>query len=90
MKENFNNFVEIFETNKNIIKDNSYKTIEKFMLLFKNPLFSKLNSNNDLDFLLNDRIAFKFNEDNNKLENMEKEYLILIYIAKRKYYRIFL
>ena len=84
MKEDFNNFVEIFETNKNIIKDNSYKTIEKFMTLFKNPLFSKLNSNNDLDFLLNDRIDFKFNEDNNKLENMEKEYLILIYISQKE------
>ena len=83
MKEDFNNFVEILETNKNLIKDNSYKTIEKFMSLFKNPLFSNLNSNNDLDFLLNDRIAFKFNEDNNKLLNMEKEYLILIYISQK-------
>ena len=50
MKEDLNKFIEIYEDNKSIIKDNSFKTIEKFMNLFKNPNLSKLTSDNDLDF----------------------------------------
>ena len=84
MKEDFNKFIYIFEKNKTLIKDNSYKTIEAFMSLFKNPLFTKLNSDNDLDFIFNDKIIYKFNEENNILENNEKEYLILIYISLKE------
>ena len=42
MKEDLNKFIEIYEDNKSIIKDNSFKTIEKFMNLFKNPNLLKL------------------------------------------------
>ena len=31
MKEDFNELIEKYEKNKNLIKDNSYKTIEKFL-----------------------------------------------------------
>ena len=84
MKEDFNKFIDIFENNKTIIKDNSYKTIEKFMSLFKNSSFSKLNSDTELDFLFNNKIIYKFNEENSILENLEKEYLILIYISLKE------
>ena len=83
MKEDFNELIEKYEKNKNLIKDNSYKTIEKFLNLFKNPSFAKLKSDNDLDFLFEDKIIFKFNEEN-ILENIEKEYLILIYISQKE------
>ena len=84
MKEDFYELIEKYENNKNLIKDNSYKTIEKFLNLFKNPLFTKLKTDNDLDFLFEDKIIFKFNEYNNILENIEKEYLILIYISQKE------
>ena len=84
MKDDFYKFIKGFETNNSIIKDNSYKTIEKFMSLFKNPLYSRLNSDNELDFIFNDKIIYKFNEKNNILENNEKEYLILIYISLKE------
>ena len=81
MKEDLNKFIEIYENNKSIIKDNSYKTIEKFMNLFKN---NKINSEEDLDFIINDKIIFNFKEDDNYLLNIEKEYLILIYISQKE------
>ena len=84
MKEDFNKFIKTYEMNKNIIKNNSYKTIEQFMSLFKNPSFIKLNSNNELDFLIDNNIIFKFVEENNTLENIEKEFLILIYISQKE------
>ena len=84
MKEDFYELIEKYENNKNLIKDNSYKTIEKFLNLFKNPLFTKLKTDNDLDFLFEDKIILKFDEENNILENIEKEYLILIYISQKE------
>ena len=84
MKEDLNKFIEIYENNKSIIKDNSFKTIEKFMNLFKNPNLSKLTSDNDLDFIFQDKIIFKFKEDDNYILNIEKEYLILIYISQKE------
>ena len=84
MKEDLNRFIEIYENNKNIIKDNSYKTIEKFMALFKNKDYSLLNTDNDIDFIINDKIIFLFNEEDNYLKNIEKEYLILIYISQKE------
>ena len=81
MKEDLNKFIEIYENNKSIIKDNSYKTIEKFMNLFKN---NKLNSEEDLDFIIEDKIIFNFKEDDNYILNLEKEYLILIYISQKE------
>ena len=41
MKDDLNNFINIYENNKSIVKDNSYKTIEKFMNLFKKILYIK-------------------------------------------------
>jgi len=84
MKEDFNKFIDIYEKNKNLVKDNSFKTIEKFMLLFKNPNFEKLDNDNELDFLIDDKILFKFKEEDYYLENIEKEYLILIYISQKE------
>ena len=84
MKEDFNKFIDIYEKNKNLVKDNSFKTIEKFMLLFKNPNFEKLDNDNELDFLVDDKILFKFKEEDYYLENIEKEYLILIYISQKE------
>ena len=84
MEEDFSKFIEIYENNKSIIKDNSYKTIEKFMNLFKNPSFTKLKTDNELDFIFNNKIIFKFKEEENILENIEKEYLILIYISQKE------
>lgn len=83
MKEDFNELIEKYENNKNLIKDNSYKTMEKFLNLFKNPSLVELKSDNDLDFLFEDKIIFKFNEES-ILENIEKEYLILIYISQKE------
>ena len=84
MKEDYNKFIEIYEENKSIIKNNSYKTIEKFMSLFKNPLFTKLNTDNDLDFIINDKILFKFKEETNNIEYIEREYLNIIYISLKE------
>ena len=84
MKEDFNKFINNYEKNKNLIKDNSFKTIEKFMSLFKNPLLSKLKSDIDLDFIIDDKIKYKFNEENNIIKNIEKEYLIKIYISQKE------
>ena len=84
MEEDFNKFIEIYENNKAIIKDNSYKTIQKFMNLFKNPIFTKLKIDNELDFIFNDKDIFKFKEEENNLENIEKEYLTLIYISQKE------
>jgi hypothetical protein len=36
MKEDFYELIGKFENNKNFIKDNSYKTIEKYLNLFNN------------------------------------------------------
>ena len=83
MKDDLNNFINIYENNKSIMKDNSYKTIEKFMNLFKKNTLYKINSDDELDFIINDKIIFKFKEDENYIENIEKEYLILIYICQK-------
>ena len=82
MEKDYNQFLEIYEKNKSIIKENSYKTIKKFMTLFSN--FSYSNIDNKIDFLIDNKILFKFNEENNILENIEKEYLSLIYISLKK------
>ena len=84
MKEDFNKFINNYEKNKTLIKDNSFKTIEKFMSLFKNPSLSKLKSDIDLNFIIDDKIIYKFNEENNIIENIEKEYLIIIYITQKE------
>ena len=84
MKDDFNKFIDIYEQNKGIIKDNCYKTIEKFMSLFNNPLFSKINAENDLDFIINDKLMFKIKEETNIIEYLEREYLIIIYISLKE------
>ena len=84
MKEDLNKFIETYENNKSIIKDNSYKTIEKFMNLFKKSTLYKVNNEDQLDFIINDNIIFKFKDDDDSIENIEKEYLILIYISQKE------
>ena len=84
MKDDLNNFINIYENNKSIVKDNSYKTIEKFMNLFKKNTLYKINTDDELDFIINDKIIFKFKEEENYIENIEKEYLILIYLSQKE------
>ena len=84
MKEDFNKFIEIYENSKSIIKDNSFKTIEKLMSLFKNNFIIKINDGNALNFLINDKIMFKFKEEEKYLNDIEKEYLFLIYLSQKE------
>ena len=70
---NFKNFIEKYYINKDVIKDSSFKVIKKFMNLFKNLIDDNIKN----DYFLNE--IQKFNE-NDVIDNMENEYLNLIYI----------
>ena len=85
MEADFETFISKYQNNKSIIKDNSFKTIEKFMSLLKNNESNKLSKETDLDFILTKNIIHKFSlNDENILENIENEYLILIYISQKE------
>ncbi len=68
-------FIENYNFNKDIIKDISFKVIKKFMNIFKDDIKDNIEN---CDYLLLE--IQKFNEDN-LIENIEKEYLNLIYIS---------
>ena len=73
--ENYNyiNFIEKYYNNKDVIKDSSFKVMKKFMNLFKNTIDDNIKN----DYFLNE--IQRFNE-NDYIDNVEKEYLNLIYI----------
>ena len=71
----YNNFIENYNFNKDIIKDTSFKVIKKFMNIFKDDIKDNIEN---CDYLL--LVIQKFNEDN-LIENIENEYLNLIYIS---------
>jgi len=71
--EDYRNFIQKYYFNRDVIKEFSFKVIKKFMNIFKKKIKNKIN---DCNYIFNE--IQKFNE-NNIIENIEKEYLNLIY-----------
>ena len=71
---NYKNFIEKYYNNRDIVKDNSFKTIMKFMTIFKKNIKENLENS---EYIFNE--IQKFKEDD-YIENTENEYLGIIYI----------
>ncbi len=82
MENEYNIFIKQYFDNKNIIKDNSFKTIKNFMKIFKNNYINLYSSEQfekkeNFNFIFNK--ILEFNEDEIIL-NKEIEYLNIIFI----------
>ena len=82
MENEYNNFLKQYFDYKNIIKDNSFKTIKNFMNIFKNNYINLYNSEHfenieNSNFIYNK--ILEFNEDE-MIINKEIEYLNIIFI----------
>ena len=71
----YKNFIDNYNFNKDIMKDTSFKVIKKFMNIFQDEIKDNIEN---CDYLLIE--IQKFNEDN-LIENIENEYLNLIYLT---------
>jgi hypothetical protein len=75
MENSYKQFIENFNNNKDVVKNYSFKVLYKFMNIFQNDINDNIDNSDYFLFEIQ-----KFNE-NDIIDNMEKEYLNLIYIC---------
>ena len=75
MESMFLSFHKHYNDNKELIKEQTFKTMNQFMKIFSSELKDHSSSIDDVLSKL-----FVFNEGTNEIQNIEKEYINLIFI----------